>query len=74
MQGTYFRWTRLAEAPDVLKADILGQTSIMADKKTGAVLADLIPQRMDPDEARMIGVRLIEAAVLADDGRSIREP
>jgi hypothetical protein len=29
---------------------------------------------LDPDEARMIGVRLIEAAALADNDRSVREP
>lgn len=73
MQGTYYRWT-LTTTTNRLKADILGQTDIRADKEAGLVRADLIPQTMDSDEARLIGVRLIEAAVLADDGRSIREP
>lgn len=37
-------------------------------------MAATVPNRpMSPDEARMIGVRLIEAATLADNGRSIRQ-
>lgn len=84
MRGTYFRWTRvraidgtenLAEQPEFLRADILGtDTSIEAYPADGTVCAEVPGRPLDPDEARMIGVRLIEAAALADNGRSVREP
>lgn len=55
-------------------ADILGtDTSITADPESGTVAATVPNRPMSPDEARMIGVRLIEAATLADNGRSIRQ-
>lgn len=78
MRGTYFRWTRQRASetePEFLTADILGtDTNIEAHPDAGTVRA-MIPRRpMDADEARMIGVRLIEAAALADGGRSVREP
>lgn len=74
MNGTYFRWTRLT-ADGALRADILGtETEIVADPATGTVSARVPGGQMDPDTARMIGVRLIEAATLADNGRSVREP
>lgn len=74
MRGTYFRWTRL-RSDKTLKADILGtETEIIANPMTGKVHAVAPTEGMDPDTARMIGVRLIEAAALADNGRSVREP
>lgn len=73
MRGTYFRWTKDAE-DDSLHADILGaDIDIMADPANGLVVAKIPGRPMDVDTARMIGVRLIEAAALADNGRSIRE-
>jgi hypothetical protein len=80
MRGTYFRWTRRdrkdGRAGDtVLAADILGaDVDIIADPSTGLVQATIPARPMDVDTARMIGVRLIEAAALADNGRSVREP
>ena len=78
MKGTYYRWTRVQAddtVPEFLQADILGvETNIEAHPAAGSVRA-LVPRRpLDPDEARMIGVRLIEAAALADANRSVREP
>lgn len=74
MKGTYFRWTRL-RGNRTLKADILGtETEILAQPDSGTVRARIPGGEMDPDTARMIGVRLIEAAALADNGRSVREP
>jgi hypothetical protein len=80
VRGTYFRWTRQPktdgrEGDTVLDADILGSdVVIMADPGTGMVQAAIHGRPMDADTARMIGVRLIEAATLADNGRSVREP
>lgn len=75
MRGTYYRWTGSRDPEDgILHADILGvETIISADPENGRVYASVPAGPMDPDTARMIGVRLIEAAVLADNGRSIRE-
>lgn len=79
MKGTYFRWTRDRrtegrEADTILRADILGaDVDIIADPVTGLVQAKIPDRPMDVDTARMIGVRLIEAAALADNGRSVRE-
>jgi len=71
MQGTYFRWTR--GDGTALLADILGtDTEIQATPESGTVLATVPDRPLSPDEARMIGVRLIEAAALADNGRSIK--
>jgi hypothetical protein len=79
MRGTYFRWTRMPAdgrpGDTILTADILGSdVDIMADPNTGLIAATIPARPMDPDTARMIGVRLIEAAALADNGRSVREP
>jgi hypothetical protein len=78
MRGTYFRWTRIRatdDQPELLSADILGtETNIEAHPATGHVRASIPRRPLDPDEARMIGVRLIEAAALADNDRSVREP
>lgn len=79
MRGTYFRWTRdkreAGRAEDtILRADILGaDIDIVADPISGTISAKIPDRPMDVDTARMIGVRLIEAAALADNGRSIRE-
>ena len=70
MRGTYTRWTLIGRK---LVADILGtDTNIEADPETGTVSATVPERPMSPDEARMIGVRFIEAAALADADRAIR--
>lgn len=75
MKGTYFRWTREKRDGDALHADILGaDVEITASPTVGRVTASIPDRPMDPDTCRMIGVRLIEAAALADNGRSVREP
>jgi hypothetical protein len=67
---TYTRWTESDDA-GVLLADLLGtRHDIAARPASGHVLFD--GQEMAPDEARMYGVRLIEAASLADGPRAIR--
>ncbi len=71
----YTRWTNDGE--NGLKADILGAGyELYATPESGMV--NLHVDRggfvgMNPDEARMLGVRLIEAAALADGNRAIRE-
>lgn len=79
MKGTYYRWTAMPRAGSAdcvaLHADILGaDVDIVADPGSGLVAATIPARPMDADTARMIGVRLIEAAALADNGRSVREP
>lgn len=70
MRGTYFRWARTGER---LRADILGaDIDIVADPDSGLVTAEIPGRPMDADTCRMVGVRLIEAAALADNGRSVR--
>lgn len=73
MRGTYSRWTRQEGKLGILIADILrSDTEVKADPSDGTVRA-VVPDRwLSPDEARMIGVRLIEAAALADGERAIR--
>lgn len=65
----YTRWTRTNAG---LVADILGERDpIIADPSTGYVAyGDRV---YSPDEARMVGVRLIEGAALADGDRAIRQ-
>lgn len=71
MRGTYTRWTEIESG--MLQADILGDdTDVTADATTGKVSATMPSRPMSPDEARMIGVRLIEGAALADAERAIR--
>lgn len=73
MRGTYSRWTRLEGKLGILIADILGSdTEVKADPRDGTVRAVVPARPLSPDEARMIGVRLIEAAALADGERVIR--
>lgn len=80
MRGTYFRWSAEQRKGStagvmILRADILGaDVDIVADPSTGLVQAKIPDRTMDVDTARMLGVRLIEAAALADNGRSVREP
>jgi hypothetical protein len=65
----YTRWRQ--DADGTLHADILGAAiSIAVDRAGGKVLVN--GQAMSPDEARLIGVRLVDAAVLADGERAIR--
>lgn len=72
MRGTYTRWTQSIGGE--LTADILGSdTGIRADPASGTVRVAVPDRGLSPDEARMIGVRLIEAAALADGGRAIRK-
>lgn len=64
----YTRWTVVSEGTYV--ADILGGLAMMANVNGGVVhWGDEV---FTPDEARLYGVRLIEAACLADGDRSIR--
>ena len=71
MRGTYSRWTRGGDGN--LDADILGSdTMVTVFPSTGKVAVTVPDRPLDPDEARMIGVRLIEAAALADGERAIR--
>jgi hypothetical protein len=65
----YTRWTKRGVS---LVADILGaKLPVTALPGDGVVL--LGGSSLTPDEARMYGVRLIEAAALADDVRAIRD-
>jgi hypothetical protein len=67
----YTRWT--GDVTTYLRADILGaKHEIEVDATTGRVLLD--GDALSPDEARMFGVRLVEAAALADGARAIRQP
>jgi hypothetical protein len=79
LKGTYYRWTKRegarSEDNTTYVADILGtDTNVVADPGTGLVHASIPSRGMSPDEARMIGVRLIEGATLADAFRSVRQP
>lgn len=72
MKGTYYRWTRTEQG--TLRADILGpEIDVTANPASGTVFLIAPARSMSPDEARMVGVRLIEAANIADADRSIRE-
>ena len=70
----YTRWVQAAGPGDsnYLVADILGSDlpDIIANRTTGLVRLNRI--QLSPDEARLIGVRLIEGAALADGPRAIR--
>lgn len=68
----YTRWRQDGNAPGRLHADILGaRVAIAVDTDSGKVL--LADNELTPDEARMLGVRLIDGAVLADGSRAIRQ-
>lgn len=67
----YTRWAEVAH--ETYHADILGaDVKIRANASTGLVVVGVPDRAITPDEARMIGVRLIEAAAMADAGRAIR--
>jgi hypothetical protein len=71
MLRNYTRWRQ--GTPGQLYADILGaRVQIEVNTEDGRVLLD--GTALSPDEARLIGVRLIDAAVLADGDRAIRKP
>jgi hypothetical protein len=72
MRGTYFRWTR-RETDDGVAADILGSDVRIVYWSGGKISATVPDRDLDPDEARMIGVRLIEAATRAEADSSVRE-
>ena len=72
LRGTYTRWTR-ERNQRALSADILSDVEIIVDLPNGRVITQIPDRPMRPDEARMIGVRLVEAAVLADGERTIRD-
>lgn len=77
IRGTYTRWTRRADTGQ-LHADLLGfPVGVAADPAVGrttlTVPADRAVVELGPDEARMLGVRLIEGAALADADRAVRE-
>lgn len=74
MQGTYYRWTRDEHQSARLHADILGSgIDITADLTAERVEVTIERRSASPDEARMIGVRLIEAAALAAGASTVRE-
>jgi hypothetical protein len=81
MRGTYTRWTRFAEGD--LRADLVGSrfdvfvSSEGRDQGVHLIVKGEHGEKdtvllLDPDAARMLGVRLIEGAVHADPA-AIRE-
>ncbi|AYF30080.1 hypothetical protein CSH63_22045 [Micromonospora tulbaghiae] len=72
MLRNYTRW-RQGATPTRLHADILG-SPVPIEVDTASAQVILAGRELTPDEARMIGVRLIDAAVLADGDRAIRRP
>lgn len=72
LRGTYTRWTRERNGR-ALSAGILSDVEIIVDLPNGRVITDIPGRPMRPDEVRMVGVRLIEAASLADGERTIRD-
>lgn len=65
----YTRWTRRDSG--LLCADLLGMRHdvvVHHDER----LVELAGTPYTPDEARLLGVRLIEAAALADGDRAVR--
>lgn len=74
MTARSYRWIRIratATTPERLTTD-LTEAVIIATPATGMVHA-AFPWIMTPDEARSAGLLLIEAATLADNGRSVME-
>lgn len=71
----YTRWRADDVTPGTLWADILGMPmTICAHRSDGLVqvMTSLPCAALTPDDARLIGVRLIEAAALADGDRAVR--
>lgn len=78
MRGTYSRWTK-KRGSSVITADILSSNvhieSDPATTTTTLVVVEgdvRLALRFNPDEARMIGVRLVEGAALSDPA-AVRE-
>lgn len=72
MNGTYSRWTRVSGTERYV-ADILGSDVEIVANADDATISAVVPQRrLSPDEARMIGVRLIEAACIAGEDVEVR--
>ncbi len=72
MRGTYYRWSE--DRQGNLYADILGtEMTLSAVPGIGEIWATVPNRALSPDEARMLGVRLIEAAALSDTG-AVRRP
>lgn len=72
-RGTYTRWTRKLDQR--LHADLLGTPiRIHTLPGTSTIRCTIAGTDLDmtPDEARLYGVRLIEAAALADGEHAIR--
>lgn len=72
---SYTRWRIDEVTPGTLWADILSMPlSICAHRTDGLVQVMLAAHTatLTPDEARLIGVRLVEAAALADGDRAVR--
>lgn len=73
---SYTRWTAESFEPDAtLTADLLGiDVRIEAAPTDGTILFAMggESRKLTPDEARLYGVRLIEAAAFADAHRAIR--
>lgn len=77
----YTRWVMGDDPTKVgqirpLHADILGASyQLTAYPEAGTIVLDRLEEllSLSPDEARMLGVRLIEAAALADGDRAIRK-
>ncbi len=74
MRG-YTRWTRRAGG-GLLRADWVGaRFGVVSDPASGVVIVtmpDGTSHELDADESRMLAVRMIEGAALAD-GDAIRE-
>lgn len=69
MLRNYTRWR--VEGDVCLRADLLGVVvDITVDRAAGKVHLDGVV--LTPDEARLLGVRLIEGATHADGDRTIR--
>lgn len=66
----YTRWTRVDG--DALQADILGPLDVITAYPDRGYLK-MGDRTYSPDEGRLIGVRLIEAAAISDGNRAIRE-
>jgi hypothetical protein len=74
LPNLYTRWTRVS--PRRVRADILlPQVEIQYDAEASEIQAKIGGEElisMDPDTARMIGVRLIEAATRAEGDLRVR--
>jgi hypothetical protein len=68
----YTRWRRGPHG--VLTADMLGfPAELVLRVNPNTQQVDLGGRYLTPDEARMLGVRLVDAAVLADGDAAVRE-